>query len=190
MREQEDIANDVVDRLCEKGLVAPKKKDDALRVVRKSRAHELTEFTRAVHAEMDALLSAGRQGVSVVGATAFVTTFPCHYCARHLIAAGVDAVYYIEPYTKSRTFDLHEDAITNDAKNWQPPSLPGADNKKVLFAPFTGIAPRLYARAFVKDRDLKNKETGAFCFGDPHYVDQWHLDKISYTELEAKLTNR
>ena len=48
---------------------------------------ELTEYGRAVHAEMDALLDAARRGVAVQGATLYVSTFPCHSCARHVIAA-------------------------------------------------------------------------------------------------------
>lgn len=40
---------------------------------------DLLEFSRAVHAEMDALLSASRTGSSTVATRLFVTTYPCHY---------------------------------------------------------------------------------------------------------------
>lgn len=63
--------------------------------VRDGRVGDLLEFSRAVHAEMDALLSAGRKGASTVGTRLFVTTFPCHYCARHIVSAGVDEVQFI-----------------------------------------------------------------------------------------------
>ena len=70
---------------------------------------------------MDALLSAGRDGVSTVGARLFVTTFPCHYCARHIVSAGVYEVQYIEPYPKSRALNLHDDSIMTDKGAWTPP---------------------------------------------------------------------
>jgi len=59
--------------------------DDFLKRVRKSRIKGLIEFSRAVHAEMAAIVSAARDGVGQVrGATLFTTTFPCHNCARHI----------------------------------------------------------------------------------------------------------
>ena len=70
---------------------------------------------------MDALLSAGREGVSTVGTRLFVTTFPCHYCARHIVGAGVYEVQYIEPYPKSLALELHNDAIETNPFKWQPP---------------------------------------------------------------------
>ncbi len=62
----------------------------------------LTEYGRAVHAEMEAIMSCARTGRSVRGATMYVTTFPCHSCARHIIASGIKRVVYVEPYPKSR----------------------------------------------------------------------------------------
>ncbi len=134
--------------------------------LRESRISELLEFSRAVHAEMDALLSAARKGISAVGTRMFVTTFPCHYCARHIVTAGVDEVQYIEAYPKSRALTLHDDSIATQLAGWNPPS--SADRGlTVLFRPFTGVAPRLYARAFLKDRDLKDKITGKLLVGEP-----------------------
>src|SRR6266446_8909613 len=60
------------------------------------------EFGRTVHAEMASLMDAARRGVSVDNLTIYVTTFPCHNCAKHLIAAGIRKVVYLEPYPKSR----------------------------------------------------------------------------------------
>ena len=145
----------------------------------------LLEFSRAVHAEMDALLSAARKGVSLVGTRLFVTTFPCHYCARHIIAAAVDEVQYIEPYPKSQALNLHRDAIDVEQSNWEPPSRVVLQNNKeakapkVLFRPFSGIAPRLYKRAFMKDRDLKDQDTGMMSIQAPDWGTPWHLAKNS-----------
>jgi dCMP deaminase len=50
----------------------------------------------ATHAEANALAYAARQGISVDGATLYVTLAPCLDCARLLIAAGIRAVDYDE----------------------------------------------------------------------------------------------
>ncbi len=134
---------------------------------------------------MDALLSAARCGAPLVGTRLYVTTFPCHYCARHLVSAGVDQVQFIEPYPKSRALGLHADSITIDRTNWRRPSE-GGDH--VLFRPFTGVAPRLYGRAFLKDRDLKDRRTGEMLIGQPRSGSAWHLSKESFAQLEAELS--
>jgi deoxycytidylate deaminase len=151
--------------------------------LRDGRIGDLLEFSRAVHAEMEAIIAAARKGVTTVGARLFVTTFPCHYCARAIVAAGIDEVQYVEPYPKSQALALHNDSITVDAKDRK--EVKG--RRKVLFTPFTGVAPRLYQRAFLKDRDLKNASTGDFSIGTPEWGSPWQIHGASYVELEAAL---
>jgi len=98
-----------------------------------------------VHAEMDSLLACARVGVSPVGATLFTTTFPCHNCTRHLIAAGIKRVVYIEPYPKSLASKLHRDSI-------ELPGTQGFDKRgnrfRIPFEPFVGIGPRRFFDLF------------------------------------------
>jgi dCMP deaminase len=47
-----------------------------------------------VHAEQNAITDAARRGVSVNGATAYVTHFPCVNCTKIFAAAGVRAIKY------------------------------------------------------------------------------------------------
>jgi dCMP deaminase len=47
-----------------------------------------------VHAEQNAIVDAAKRGVSVAGAVAYVTHYPCVHCAKILIAAGVSRVRY------------------------------------------------------------------------------------------------
>lgn len=101
---------------------------------------DLTEFGRAVHAEMNALLDAARRGVVVQDATLYTTTFPCHNCARHIVGAGIKRVVFIEPYTKSRAEQLHADSVAI------APVSPQAE--KVNFEAFVGVAPRRYRELF------------------------------------------
>jgi deoxycytidylate deaminase len=107
----------------------------------------LLEFGRAVHAEMAAIVYAADRGVGIHGATMFATTFPCHLCARHIVASGLQRVVYIEPYPKSQAEELYKDSLVVD------PSTPA--DRKVAFEPFVGIAPSLYMWMF-KNPDRKS----------------------------------
>jgi len=185
VQEQNLIINELIAGLKELRELTPERKKGVAKELRNTRIGELLEFSRAVHAEMDALLSAARKGVSLVGTRLFVTTFPCHYCARHIVTAGVDEVQYIEPYPKSQALNLHKDSIVIEHSGWEPPSRGG---DKVLFRPFSGVAPQLYKRAFKKDRPLKDSDTGEMRFQSPDWGTPWHLPRVSYIEIEARLS--
>lgn len=99
----------------------------------------LTEFSRSIHAEMEAILAVAREGRhSLVGATLYTTTYPCHNCARHIVAAGITHAVYIQPYKKSLAIALHGDAITEDV----------TDVTRVIFRQYDGVAPRNYHKLF------------------------------------------
>jgi deoxycytidylate deaminase len=76
-------------------------------VLASSKVMDLTEFGRVVHAEMSAICDAALIGRSLRESTLYVTTFPCHNCAKHILASGIKRVVFIEPYTKSRAKELH-----------------------------------------------------------------------------------
>ena len=69
---------------------------EATKNLKHTRMMNLTEFGRAVHAEMDALLAAGRIGVSVRDHELYCTTFPCHNCAKHIVNAGISIGIYTD----------------------------------------------------------------------------------------------
>jgi cytidine deaminase len=108
-------------------------------VLKQTRYMQLIEFIRAVHAEVSALVSAAGRGISVTESTMYVTTFPCHECARNIIAAGVSRVVYIEPYAKSLALEMHDNAIQLDVD---------VDANKIPFMPFLGVSPRNYSSIF------------------------------------------
>jgi cytidine deaminase len=91
---------------------------------------------------MAALIDSARRGVAVQGLSMYVTTFPCHNCAKHIIAAGLRQVIYLEPYPKSRAKDLHGEEIELEAPE------DGLYDDKVAFVAYTGVAPRQYQRLF------------------------------------------
>jgi deoxycytidylate deaminase len=108
-----------------------------------SRISDLTEFGRVVHAEMDALLSCARAGIDCHGATLYNTTFPCHNCAKHIIAAGLSRVVYVEPYPKSKALYFHSDSI-----DLQTSLEGGEESARVVFQPFTGVGARRFLDFF------------------------------------------
>ena len=57
-----------------------------------------TGCKRTVHAEMNAIISAAKEGISINGSVAYVTCKPCLSCAKALYSAGVDKVYFKEDY--------------------------------------------------------------------------------------------
>jgi hypothetical protein len=95
---------------------------------------------------------------------------------------------------------LHRDSIQFEkgSKPWLRPSDKIARHERkqssdkteprVLFRPFTGVAPRMYGRAFQKDRELKNKTTGVLQVQEPEWGTPYDLSRKSYAELEAALT--
>jgi dCMP deaminase len=63
-----------------------------------NRVHgQRTNECRAVHAEMNAILSAARVGTRLEGAHLYCTMAPCVPCARALIQVGVRRVEYLNP---------------------------------------------------------------------------------------------
>lgn len=108
-RELSDIVDEIAINLSTKGI----KKETIEKVLNRSRLVDITEFGRSVHAEMEALLHCARNSTSTKGATLYCTTFPCHNCAKHIVASGIERVVYVEPYPKSKALELHDDSISN-----------------------------------------------------------------------------
>ena len=111
--------------------------------VRESKIMDLLEFGRIIHAEMSAICDASRKGVRIEGATLYVTAFPCHLCAKHIVASGILRVVYLEPYPKSYAAALHGDSIEVEGDG---------QSKKVSFEPFKGVSPYRYRDLFEKGR--------------------------------------
>jgi deoxycytidylate deaminase len=136
-REIDEIIADIV--ACVKDSATVFDEDRLRKRLESSRVDDLTEYGRPVHAETEALLACGRTGVSTTGGTVYTTTFPCHNCAKHIVAAGIERVVYVEPYPKSKALALHPDSIALD-----DPEARG----RVRFVPFVGIAARRFFDLF------------------------------------------
>ncbi len=55
-------------------------------------------YSTAAHAEVVALGSAARNGIKTEGSEIYVTDFPCPYCARLIVSAGIKTVYFLKGY--------------------------------------------------------------------------------------------
>jgi dCMP deaminase len=53
---------------------------------------------RTNHAEINAICQASRHGISLEGATAYVTNMPCTNCAKALVGAGIKKVVVFTDY--------------------------------------------------------------------------------------------
>lgn len=128
-------------------------KKTLVHLLRNSKLWEITEYGRSIHAEMEAILSCARAGISTRDGVLYTTTFPCHNCAKHIVDAGVKRVVFVEPYPKSRAPDLLSDSIeiigeapTEKRKRnncSEPPK-----GKKVQFEPFIGVGARRFVDLF------------------------------------------
>jgi cytidine deaminase len=154
---RQDLVTQFIKRLGEGGLLsarASRTRPEAVarkllqnKPFKNTIAASIIEFGRSVHAEMAAITDAAHRGTSLHGSKLYSTTFPCHLCARHIVAAGIKTVTYIEPYPKSVAERLYEDSIAVDPTD----SVTG----KVIFQPFVGIAPAVYTEMFKMHGDRK-----------------------------------
>lgn len=120
-----------------------------IRIGRNSKLKNLIEFSRSVHAEMHAIINSGVSGApKSAGRKMFVTTYPCHSCARHIVAAGITEVYYIEPYRKSLAVKLHGDALSEKE----------SDTGKVRILAYEGVAPAKYLAFFKMAPDSRKQD--------------------------------
>jgi len=155
--EKEKITQQVVGLLRDGDFINEAKVQDAVTALRKSRIKGLIEFTRAVHAEMEAIISVARSGKQgLIGSTLFTTTYPCHNCAKHVVNAGITRVVYLEPYEKSLARTLHPDAIHDP--------LQERSEQKVCFDNYGGVSPRRFSDFF--KLKAERKERGVFLDSD------------------------
>ena len=62
-------------------------------------AGEHIEVSTAFHGEASLIARAAQKGISLEGASIYVTTFPCPNCSILIIHSGIKAVYYADGYS-------------------------------------------------------------------------------------------
>jgi cytidine deaminase len=181
------ITDSIFHRLRSEGRLRKNvKKSKLRRDLLQTEIGDLIEFVRAVHAEMAALMDAARRGISVADSVLYATTFPCHHCARHVVASGIKRVVYVTPYPKSLADGLHDDSIVVD-----PPHRKRS-RRRVAFEPFVGVGPRRYLQLF----DMpERKRAGKLVKFRPRRAlprigdiepDELRLDELPYVKREER----
>ncbi len=59
-----------------------------------------------IHAEMNAIIWAARKGISIEGATIYVTLEPCSECSKNIIASGIKKIVYETPYEHTKSEEI------------------------------------------------------------------------------------
>ncbi|CAJ0886361.1 hypothetical protein AMST5_03700 [freshwater sediment metagenome] len=168
--------NEILSELLEAVDATGRKEDEK---IKESQFMDALEYGRIIHAEMSAITDAARTGRATKSAYLFCTTFPCHMCAKHIVGAGLEKVYFLEPYPKSLVTDLHSDAVCVEGNDrGQYSSYPA-----VVFEHFFGVSPRRYRELF--EREKRKRDDGTFMewmFGEPR--PNLNITEPSYAQLE------
>jgi dCMP deaminase len=77
---------------------------------------ERHEICRAIHAEQNAIIQAATFGVSLSGATIYVTHHPCVLCSKMIINAGIKTIVYEHGYPDELSGKMLKEAKMNVIK--------------------------------------------------------------------------
>jgi dCMP deaminase len=80
------------------------------------------EVCRAIHAEQNVIIQAALHGVSLEGATVYVTHSPCILCAKMLVNAKIKRFVTFGTYADNAFRDLFEEADIKFELHKKPPS--------------------------------------------------------------------
>lgn len=151
--ENKSIIAEIKAELNSQGITIGEKEQLILNEIEKMQIKGLLEFSRSVHAELHTIIKGSQMvGDKIKGSILYVTAFPCHNCARHIILAGVKTVYFIEPFIKSRALKLHNDSLllANKIDDY-------GNDDKVLLIPYQGVGGIAFDRFFKREGNLKIK---------------------------------
>ena len=71
---------------------------------------EKHELCRGVHAEQNAIIQAANHGITVKGSILYCTNQPCSICAKMIINASIEKVYYKNGYNDPLAEEMFEQA--------------------------------------------------------------------------------
>jgi len=71
---------------------------------------ERHELCRALHAEQNAIIQAAYHGISIQGATMYVTLQPCSLCAKMAVNAGIVKIVFKGSYPDELSMAILEEA--------------------------------------------------------------------------------
>ena len=92
------------------GIMSCKERGECLRNKLGIESGTRQEVCYAIHAEQNAIVQAAKTGVSLEGATIYITHQPCSMCARMIINSGIKRIVYVEGYPDEFSLELLEGA--------------------------------------------------------------------------------
>lgn len=81
-----------------------------LRAERHVPSGERHELCRGLHAEQNVIIQAALHGVSIQGATVYITNYPCSLCVKMLINAGIREIVYFRDYPDELASEIAKEA--------------------------------------------------------------------------------
>ena len=82
------------------------------------------EICRGIHAEQNAIIQASLHGVSLGGATLYVTHTPCILCAKMLVNAGIERFVTFGKYADDSFSELFKEAgVKFEVRERPPPQI-------------------------------------------------------------------
>ena len=81
------------------------------------------ELCYAIHAEQNAIIQAAKMGVSIEGATIYVTHFPCVICAKMIINSGIKRIVYRNSYPDDFSQRLLDETDISVERYTEDPAL-------------------------------------------------------------------
>lgn len=168
----------LLEKSCGANLAAAYEEGFIRTLKSETRFMDILEYSRNIHGEMNVITQAARHGLSTQNARLYTTTFPCHGCAKHIIAAGIQEVIYSDPFAKSRAPQFFQDSMTVGGKPTPP---------KVHFRPYSGISPLKYSlfTAPLRENDMGEKLEWKPLFKGNIQPDAIVLEKIKAVLEEA-----
>jgi dCMP deaminase len=76
---------------------------------------------RTIHAEINAIAQAAKNGSNIKDSSIYVTHTPCIHCIKVLVNTGIKKVYYESPYK----LDTLEEILRNTQVHMEKVQLPG-----------------------------------------------------------------
>lgn len=176
-RQKQNLSDSLYDALNEK--LEGTSKEEFENLIQKSKASDIIEYIDEVHAEQAAIIEAARKGQKITeGSSIFVTTYPCHLCIKHIIAAGISKVYYVEPYFKSLTADMFSDHLNFDSSKQK--------SNQVNIIRYHGIGWKMYELLFRRNLNKFEKSYQEISLVKHSFERLKEVEKISKPSKKKK----
>lgn len=103
-------------------------KNDTIREKLELKGGEYPLMCDTIHAETSIIAEAAAKGTKTKGAELYTTSYPCQWCAKTLVAAGIKKIFFIDPHsTRDAVEILHAGSVATKRLN-----LPSDNPKKRL----------------------------------------------------------